>query len=46
MENILWNLFMNTGNIHFYLQYKRIQRNRGDQKCTQEEYERKEAILR
>jgi hypothetical protein len=46
MENILWNLFMNTGDIRYYLQYKGMNDILKEECVQQGHYEIKEAILR
>lgn len=46
MENILWNLFMNTGDIRYYLQYKGIEDSMDEECVEQGHYEMKEVILR
>ncbi|MFT9497138.1 YqzL family protein [Anaerosolibacter sp.] len=46
MENILWKLFMNTGDIRYYLQYKGIEDSVEKEYLEQSHYEVKEAILR
>ncbi len=46
MENILWNLFMNTGDIRYYLQYKGMNEVLKDEWVQQGQYEIKEAVLR
>lgn len=46
MENILWDLFMNTGDIRYYLQYKGMKEILKEEYIEQGHYEIKEAILR
>jgi hypothetical protein len=46
MENILWSLFMSTGDVRYYLQYKGIEGSSKEPCLEENAYEVKEAILR